>query len=158
MERFIKKERNQIGEFVTPFSLASLTPKKRLVEVIDDSGGGVKTRHIVLPDSYIKPYKIEEGGSETISAKEGFFVVFFFDQDGEIKEKINAFPGKKIKISGNTWHTFVAEAPFVFEAQSEGQKVTAPWSPGEGTKEGQEYLERLKKETQRATVDKSRIK
>jgi cupin fold WbuC family metalloprotein len=113
-------------------------------------------------DSYVRPHRHQQDPKvETLFAIRGRFLLVTFNEQGEIEEVIpfhsekyeaSNDSGVGVEIQVGTWHTIIANEPhsILLEVKAgpfnlELSKEPAPWSPAEGTEEGQAYLTQLKK-------------
>lgn len=129
-------------------------PKRRAIKHLYKSENGENTDitiNAILTDSYIRPHKYEGSDiSDKITGVKGTFTTVIFDNEGEIIEKNDGYPGKVIQIPPNTWHTVVSDTPFVIFKEKEGEhgseinKKFASWSPKEGSDKADLYLRRIK--------------
>lgn len=106
------------------------------------------------PGTYVRPHKHENPGRvEIFLILKGRFLVIEFNDDGEIIDHIilDSEKGKKgVEIPPSSWHSFIVlkegsvlyevkEGPFILETD----KIFAKWAPEEGTKEAQEFNEKI---------------
>ncbi len=99
---------------------------------------------------------------ETLIAIRGGFVLVTFTGEVEVEEVIHFQTAKHeahhdsgigVEIPSGTWHTIIATEPesIMLEINAgpfhvELAKESAPWAPAKETREGQEYLGKLKNE------------
>ena len=106
------------------------------------------------PGTYVRPHKHENPDRvEIFLILKGRFLVNEFNDKGEIIDHIilDSEEGKKgVEIPPKTWHSFIVlkegsvlyeikEGPFIKETD----KIFAEWAPEEGTKEAQEFNEKI---------------
>lgn len=112
-------------------------------------------------ESYIRPHRHSlDPKSECLVAVRGMFALLTFEDDGAVQEVIRFGTeeyGKEddlsvgVELPPGTWHTIIALAPgsVLLELKAgpfdpSAAKEPAPWSPDEGTSEGQEFLMKLR--------------
>jgi cupin fold WbuC family metalloprotein len=106
------------------------------------------------PGTYIQPHKHENPDKfEVFLALRGRFVVFTFDNNGNIVEHaiLDARQGKYgVEIPEKTYHTLLSleEGSVAYEIKEGPYTVTtaknfAPWAPAEGSPEVADYLNSL---------------
>ena len=113
-------------------------------------------------DSYIPPHRHSlDPKQEFLIAVSGLFVLFIFDESGEVLRvikfgsdlyrKLDINCGAGIEIPPNSWHTVIAlsEHAILFEVKEDlfdplSAKEIAPWAPAEGTPEALHYFAMLK--------------
>ncbi len=106
------------------------------------------------PDTYVHPHKHENPDKiEIFLILKGRVLVIEFNDNGKITDHIilDSEKGNKgVEISPKTWHSFIVlkegsvlyeikEGPYIMETD----KIFAEWAPEEGTKEGQEFNEKI---------------
>ena len=107
-------------------------------------------------DSYVPPHK-HSGKSESFHIVEGELLVFFFDDHGEVTEKIEMGPiesGKTFvyRLNSTSWHTVVPLSDYVVIHETttgpfvKSSENLAEWAPHEDNEEEVEkFIEELKK-------------
>ncbi len=108
----------------------------------------------VEPDTYVRPHKHENPDRvEIFLILKGRVLIIEFDDNGKIIDYIilDIEKGKKgVEIPPRTWHSLIVlkegsvlyeikEGPFIKETD----KTFAKWAPEEGTKEAQEFNEKV---------------
>jgi len=129
------------GRIILPFHLSEQDPLQRMLNGLQ-------------PGSYIQPHRhLSPPKSEPIIILRGSLLVFIFDSDGKVDERITLVAGSSrigVDIRPGEFHTFAALAadtvifevkPGPYEALSD--KDFASWAPKEGTPEASEYLRDL---------------
>jgi cupin fold WbuC family metalloprotein len=129
------------GRIILPFHLSEQDPLQRMLNVLQ-------------PGSYVQPHRhLSPPKSEPIIILRGSLLVFVFDSDGKVDERIKLKTGSSrfgVDIRAGEFHTFAALAadtvlfevkPGPYETLSD--KDFAPWAPKEGTPEASEYLRDL---------------
>lgn len=116
-------------------------------------------------DSYIRPHRHSiDPKIESLFALAGSFVLFVFDENGQVARIIRLVSEKYIhraetclgvELSPGTWHTVLAMEPdsILLELKAgpfdtNAAKEYAPWAPDEGTEEGCIYLKKLREMSQ----------
>lgn len=112
-------------------------------------------------DSYIRPHRHSlDPKTECLVAVRGKFALVIFGDSGVVQEVIR-FGSEKhgeddplsvgVDLPPGTWHTIVALVPgsVLLELKagpydSSAAKEPAPWSPDEGTPDGQQFLMKLR--------------
>lgn len=142
--------------------LAENNPRKRAIIRIHTNLA--REQHLminaILGESYVQPHKhTEKEKTETFRILKGSAFVVFFDDEGQITNKIelNAEPdGRKIAtVRPDKWHTFVPMSPetVILEAKrqptggykADTDKTMAPWAPNPGDLVAEQtYLAKLK--------------
>ena len=115
----------------------------------------------IAMDSYIRPHRHAlDPKAETLMAIKGLFALIRFDETGAVQEIIQ-FGTEKfadesgmsvgVDLSPGIWHTIVALKPnsILLELKAgpfkpQAAKEPAPWAPEEGTKQGADYLQKLR--------------
>lgn len=108
----------------------------------------------IQPGSYIRPHMHKNPDkTEIFIALQGRFLVFIFDEEGNVTERIELVPVGEtpgIEIPPGVYHTIAAMEPnsVAYEVKNgpfveSTDKNFAPWAPEEGTEEGRRYLEEL---------------
>lgn len=145
-------------------------PKKDLLkELLDLSEKSVRQRHchilhkkgakfnkvfnLMRYDSYMHPHMHPgEEKIEKIHIIQGSLYFFFFDNDGNIKEKIHLeSKGKNfISVPAYSWHTYVMESEIVLTYETmmgkyhpDTWKHLADWAPKEQSNNSSQYLKKL---------------
>jgi cupin fold WbuC family metalloprotein len=106
------------------------------------------------PGTYVQPHKHENPDKfEIFLALRGRFVVFTFDDEGNITDHIilDAQQGNYgVEIAARTYHTLVSleSGSVAYEVKAgpysaSTSKDFAPWAPAEGDKAVQDYLQNL---------------
>ena len=106
------------------------------------------------PNTYVRPHKHESPDKvEIFSILKGRILVIEFDDYGNISDYIilDSEKGNKIvEIQLKTYHSFIVlkEGSVLYEIKegpyvSESDKIFAKWAPEEGTKEAQEFNEKV---------------
>ncbi|HZK08706.1 MAG TPA: WbuC family cupin fold metalloprotein [Bacteroidales bacterium] len=106
------------------------------------------------PGTYVQPHKHENPDKfEIFLALRGRFVVFTFDDSGNITDHIildSRSGNYGVEISKRTYHTLVSLEPgsVAYEVKegpytASTSKNFAPWAPTEGDETAPEYLENL---------------
>lgn len=107
------------------------------------------------PDTYIQPHKHENPDKrEVFIVLKGSFVVFFFDDEGNITQQVelsNKSGTYGVDIPPGVWHTLIClESESVAYEIKDGpyikpsDKNFASWAPKEGDDNCSEYLKYLK--------------
>jgi cupin fold WbuC family metalloprotein len=120
----------------------------------EQDAGVQRMINFLQPGTYIRPHKHPlEHASESLVLIQGSIQFYTFDEDGNVltKNKIQSkpFPGV-VDIEPNVWHSFIVleENTILFECKkgpydAEADKVFAEWSPEEGSKDVEEWIEIL---------------
>ncbi len=109
----------------------------------------------IEPASYVRPHKHEDPDKvEVFVALAGRARVCTFDDEGALESALEisaSGPCRGVEIPPRTWHSLVSLEPgTVLYEVIEGpyapatHKEFAPWSPAEGTPEGDAFLRRLR--------------
>ncbi|WP_370165003.1 WbuC family cupin fold metalloprotein [Marisediminitalea sp.] len=108
----------------------------------------------MLPDSYVRPHRHSQPTKwEFFLVIEGMLELLFFDEQGELTERIALSPNSDcfgVEIPPNTWHATVCHAPVTFVEVKQGpyevsdDKDFAQWAPAENTDEVPAFLAELK--------------
>lgn len=111
----------------------------------------------LIPGTYVRPHRHNSPPkTETMIVLSGKMLVVLFDEQGNIKEKIELSPqGQRISIdlAPGVWHSVLAIEPCVFFECKQGpytpitDKDFASWAPEENTTESIHYLEGLLQKT-----------
>ena len=134
---------------------AAESPRQRSHHNIHDSLTDVVQKLLVAAttQSYFRPHR-HTGKSEFALVLRGQFVVFSFDEQGNISER--QFIGEGTGVNGlelppNTWHCWLSlsdDAVFFETKQGPYDPATAsefaPWAPAENTPEAAQYLAMLR--------------
>jgi cupin fold WbuC family metalloprotein len=108
----------------------------------------------IEPGSYIRPHMHKDPDKiEIFIALKGSFMVFIFNNEGDVTAKVRLEPAGDImglELPPGTWHTIAAleKGSVAYEVKNgpyvEGSdKNFASWAPEEGSEEGIEYLNYL---------------
>jgi cupin fold WbuC family metalloprotein len=108
-------------------------------------------------DPYASPHKHENPDKrEVFIILRGSVVAFFFDDAGNITEKIllnNEKGVHGVEVPPGKWHSIMSleTGSVVYEIKdgpynAQNDKILAPWAPLEGSKETSEYLDYLRNE------------
>lgn len=124
---------------------AQAAPRLRAnVNVHDDLHEPVQRLFIAIePGSYVQPHRHPEPEKwEFFFVVRGRVAALFFDQEGQVTERVELVPGGPVhgfEIPPNTWHTVLALEPgTVFFEVKQGpytplsDKDFASWAPKEG--------------------------
>jgi cupin fold WbuC family metalloprotein len=106
------------------------------------------------PDTYVRPHKHETPGKvEIFLILKGRVLVIEFDDDGKITDHIILDSEKGnigVEIAPGIWHSFIVlkESSILYEIKQgpyimETDKIFAEWAPEEGTKESQEFNDKV---------------
>ncbi|MFZ5933025.1 MAG: WbuC family cupin fold metalloprotein [Patescibacteria group bacterium] len=138
------------------FAVADASPRKRAILTLDRTPSETvqKTVLAIFPESYLRPNKLTHPSQiATFSPLSGVAELLTFSDEGRVIKKVPLTHGKVVEVEADTWYTLVARSRFaMLELKSlppglgRGKEIYAPWAPEEGTREGQEYLESLKRE------------
>ena len=136
-------------------SEAMSSPRKRVHKVLHERGAYKnKVVNFMCTESYMQPHM--HPGQEKIEhiyLLEGKLVVFFFDDDGEIKNRILLKKDGEhmIVVPAFTWHTYVIleSVTITYETMDgiyspETWKTMASWAPAEDRETSKAYLEKLR--------------
>lgn len=146
-----------IDEIDSLLELAKSTPRKRTMLTLHGTQSEIMHRTIIaiLPESYLRPHRNTDPSQiETFSPLIGIAELITFSEDGKVGKRILLKRGMVVEVESDVWHTIVARTPFaMFELKSQSggyekgkDKIDAPWAPEEGSKEGEKYLESLRRE------------
>lgn len=125
----------------------------------DDADACHRLLNAVEPDSYIPPHRhLHPTKAETIVVLRGRLVVLYFDDAGQVSERVLLEPGTDqpgaalaVNIPVGCYHSILAlTAGAVFFEAKAGPYVPlsdqekAPWAPAENSPEATAYLAQLK--------------
>jgi cupin fold WbuC family metalloprotein len=107
------------------------------------------------PSTYVRPHKhINPDKREVFILLKGKIAVIEFDDTGEITDYIilqNSTENYAAEIASASWHTVISlESGSVYYEVKDGpydiktDKIFSEWSPAEGTREAEKYLDNLK--------------
>lgn len=158
----IKSFSNSFLDGLTHNSLLSTRKRKHCNIHTKCSDSCQRLFNAIGADSYIPPHRHSlDPKHECLIAVSGLFVLFIFDDNGEVlaiikfgsdlyrNQDINC--GVGVEIPPNTWHTVIAlsESAVLFEVK-EGPfdplsaKEIAPWAPNEFAEKSLLYFQSLK--------------
>lgn len=106
------------------------------------------------PDSYVVPHRhTNPAKPECFIGVRGRVLLFIFDDEGNVTEKLNIGPGQELfacDIPAHTWHTVISlETGTVFLEAKPGpyqpidENDIAPWAPREGEDLCKPFLNKL---------------
>lgn len=143
---------DMLGQLI---SQAAESPRKRSHYNIHESLTDVVQKLLVAAttQSYFRPHRHADK-SEFALVLRGRFVVFSFDDQGNITQRQHIGEGtgvKGLELPPNTWHCWLSlsdDALFFETKQGPYDPATAsefaPWAPAENTPEAVHYLEMLR--------------
>ncbi len=110
--------------------------------------------NVLLEGTYVRPHRHSDPPkSETFLILEGAAAIFFFDDDGNLTQRVDLSADGEtfgIDLLPNTWHSLAALTPKVlcFEVkpgpwEPATDKEFATWAPAEGDPAAPSYLEGL---------------
>jgi cupin fold WbuC family metalloprotein len=111
----------------------------------------------VEPDTYAPPHKHENPDKrEVFIILRGSVVAFFFDDEGNITDKILLNKEKGVygvEVPPGKWHSVMSleSGSVLYEIKDgpynvQNDKIIAPWAPIEGSNDVSKYMDFLKKE------------
>jgi cupin fold WbuC family metalloprotein len=136
-------------------SQAKCSSRSRYPKLLHNQGDEFnRVFNFMMLDSYMQPH-LHPGKEkvEKIYLVRGKVSVFFFDNEGAIRECISLEQGgvKSIEVPAFTWHTYtiLSDYAITYETMNgvykpETWKHFASWAPQEGSSESSEYLNLLK--------------
>ena len=144
---------------------AKINPRKRMHKNLhaDYQEACQRFFNAIEPDSYLRPHcHGATQGAETLIAIKGLLAFLIFGNDGKL-QAVHLFGAKNhahkqsvavgVEVQPGKWHTVISleSGSVLLELKGgpfdpEAPKYYASWAPEEMTKEGQIYLEALKRE------------
>ena len=137
------------------FILANSSVRKRNTLVLHKSGDYLnKVYNFMLKDSYMHPH-LHPGKEkiEKIEIVEGKIAIFFFNDNGDIKNIDKLSEGQSVFVPSFTWHTYImlTDKVITYEKMNgiydpKTWKELANWAPEENSEDSTVYLNNLYKE------------